>query len=278
MSYVVKTFGTTFKYALKNSLRYLSAGWFIGLNILGPIFFLLTSWTIYEIVSRSAGLEWEFAGFSNYVAFATIGFAFLGPILSASWSGAEGIRSEQQDGTLELIFITPSNKIAWLIGKMMAAQIFSLTSLAITLITGSVFFGLDLFSKLNVPMAILGTALTIVGMSSFSFALAGLTFIIKRTDDLNQFLWPTMTFLCGLAFPVEVLPLGAQVISWVFPLTHGINITRRAILLGSGLFDPIIAMATLTILVQILIFIPIGLYLFRKFYNLSRKTGALFTY
>jgi len=278
--YIAKTFAASFKYALKNSLRYLSAGWFIGIHIFGPLFFLLTSWTIYETISQTMSLDYFIskAGVSNYLAFAAIGFAFLGPILNASWAGAEGIRSEQEAGTLELIFVTPSNRIAWLIGKMIAAQTFSLISLAVTLITSSVFFGLDLLSNANIPVAILGMVLTMIGMSSFSFALAGLTFIIKRTNDLNQFLWPTMTFFCGLAFPVEVLPVWARVISWAFPLTHGINITRKALLVGSRVFDPAIAMATLTIMVQTLILIPIGLFLFNRFYNLARKTGSLFTY
>lgn len=280
MNYIAKTFAASFKYTLKNSLRYLSAGWFIGIHIFGPLFFLLTSWTIYEIIGQTVSLEYfvSKAGISNYLAFAAIGFAFLGLILNASWAGAEGIRNEQEAGTLELIFVTPSNKIAWLIGKMMAAQTFSLISLTITLITSSVFFGLDLLTHANIPMAILGMVLTMIGMSSFSFALAGLTFIIKRTNDLNQFLWPTMTFFCGLAFPVEVLPTWAQIISWAFPLTHGLNITRKALLLGYGFFDPAITTATLTVIVQILILIPIGLFLFTRFYNMARETGSLFTY
>jgi ABC-2 type transport system permease protein len=280
MSYIIKTFTASFKYTLKNSLRYLSAGWFIGIHIFGPLFFLLTSWTIYEIIGQTVGLEYFIskAGVSSYLAFAAIGFAFLGPILNASWSGAQGIRSEQEAGTLELIFITPSNRIAWLLGKMMAAQTFSLISLTTILITSNFFFGFDLLSQANVPVAILGLILTMIGMSSFSFALAGLTFIIKRTNDLNQFLWPTMTFFCGLAFPIEVLPAWAQAISWVFPLTHGINITRRALLVGSGIFDPTIAIAVLAILIQVLILIPTGLFLFKRFYNLARKTGSLFTY
>lgn len=280
MDYIVKTFTASFKYTLKNSLRYLSAGWFIGIHIFGPLFFLLTSWTIYEIIGQTVGLEYFIskAGVSNYLAFAAVGFAFLGPVLNASWSGAQGIRSEQEAGTLELIFVTPSNKIAWLMGKMMAAQTFSLISLTIVLITSSIFFGFDLLSRANVSVAILGMVLTMIGMSSFSFALAGLTFIIKRTNDLNQFLWPTMTFFCGLAFPVEVLPIWAQAISWIFPLTHGINITRKALLVGSEIFDPTIATATLTIIIQILILIPIGLFLFNRFYNKARKTGSLFTY
>jgi ABC-2 type transport system permease protein len=280
LNYVVKTFAASFKYTLKNSLRYLSAGWFIGIHIFGPLFFLLTSWTIYEIIGQTVGLEYfvSKAGVSNYLAFAAIGFAFLGPILNASWAGAEGIRSEQEAGTLELIFVTPSSKIAWLIGKMMAAQTFSLISLTVILVTSSVLFGLDLLSQANIAVAILGMVLTMIGMSSFSFALAGLTFVIKRTQDLNQFLWPTMTFFCGLAFPIEVLPPWAQAVSWIFPLTHGINITRKALLVGAGIFNPAIATATLTMIVQILIFIPIGLFLFKRFYNMARKTGSLFTY
>jgi ABC-2 type transport system permease protein len=276
----VKTFAASFKYTLKNSLRYLSAGWFIGIHILAPFTFFLTSWTIYGVISRTVGLDYfvSKAGVSNYLAFVAVGFAFLGPILNASWAGAQGIRSEQEAGTLELIFVTPSSKIAWLIGKMMAAQTFSLISLTIILVTSSVLFGLDLLSQANIAVAIVGMVLTMIGMSSFSFALAGLTFLIKRTNDLNQFLWTTMTFFCGLAFPIEVLPLWAQAISWIFPLTHGINITRKALLTGAGISNPAITTATLTITVQILILIPIGLFLFTRFYNMARKTGSLFTY
>lgn len=107
--------------------RSISAGWFIGLHVMGPVFFLLTSWTISQMVPNVQSFVTA-TGINDYLSFAIIGFAFQGIVLNAAWTGANAIRFEQEMGTAELIFLTPANKVLWILGKMAGGQLFSLLS------------------------------------------------------------------------------------------------------------------------------------------------------
>src|SRR5205809_7401854 len=100
------------------TFRYMNAGFFIGLQVLGPIFFLLTSWTILQIIGPSALTTFTTtSGYADYIPFVLLGFAFQSVIMNAVWSGATGIRKEQQAGTVEAIFDTPSSNAAWMLAK-----------------------------------------------------------------------------------------------------------------------------------------------------------------
>ena len=115
-------------------------------------------------------------------------------------------------------------------------------------------------------------------MTAFAFALAGLTFLTKKTEDINQVLWTSLVFFTGLAFPVEALPAWAQAISSIFPITYGLSITRGAILRGNHVLDPQLLFPEVSILVLTSIYIPIGYFSFKILFDRSRRKGALTGY
>jgi len=130
----------------------------------------------------------------------------------------------------------------------------------------------------NVPTAILGVLLTMLAMTALGFVFAGLCFLAKREEELTQVFWPLMTFLSGLAFPIEILPQWGQTISRMIPLTYGVDITRRALLLGVGVSD-VITLSELGILcIQTIVLLPIGAILFAKLEKVAKKSGTLGTY
>ncbi len=143
---------------------------------------------------------------------------------------------------------------------------------------GSLTLSFTLTVTPNILAALLGVLLTLAGMTAFAFALAGLTFLAKRADDINQILWTSLVFFTGLAFPVEALPQWAQAISWIFPLTHGLSITRGAILKGYSIFDSNLFSDVISIIVLTLIYLPIGYFCFRAFFDKARKNGSLMGY
>jgi len=123
--------------------------------------------------------------------------------------------------------------------------------------------------------------LTMLSLSAFGMVFAGITFLAKREDQLGQVLWPIMVFFCGLAFPVEALPKIVQPISWVFPLTYGLYITRTALLTPAGLVGvatPSITWLISMLLLETAILVPIGIPLFNYLSKSARKTGALSGY
>ncbi len=279
----LRTFRAAYSANLRSVTRFVTIPGYLGYSIAGPFFALLTSWVIASRVIKNVSYFQSLTGSNSYLTWVVIGFAFQSFIFSAAFGGAQAIRGEQQAGTAELVFITPANKVAWLLGKMAADQTFSLLGFAILLMLGGTLFGLTLGPTPNVPLAALGIGLTMLSLSAFGMVFAGITFIAKREDQLSQVLWPIMVFFCGLAFPIEALPAIVQPISWVFPLTYGLYITRTALLTpvaaaGAATAAPSITWLVSTLSFETLILIPIGIPLFNYLSKNARKTGALGTY
>jgi len=249
----------------------------VAFNLSVPFFFILTSWITLQIMGGGD----FFTGLTempHFLSFVTIGFAFNGFIFSASFGGAHALRGDQEHGTLELVFVTPSNKLMWLLGKIMGNLAFSLVNFSVILLLGSLIFGFQSTAQPNVWLAALFVLLTIIAMTSFGFVFAGVCFIAKRERELSQVLWTMMVFLSGLAFPIEVLPEWGQIIAWALPITHGVQATRWALLLGIGISDPAVLNALGMLVLQIVILLPIGIALYARLERKARETGALATY
>ncbi len=276
--FLVRTFWASFISSLKVVVRAVTFRGLIAFNISVPFFFILTAWITLQIMGGGD----FFTGLTkmpHFLSFVTIGFAFNGFIFSACFGGAHALRGDQEHGTLELVFVTPANKLVWLLGKIMGNLTFSLINFSVIILVGSVLFGFQSTAQPNVLLAILFVLLTIVAMTSFGFVFAGVCFIAKRERELSQVLWTMMVFLSGLAFPVEVLPWQElQTIAWMIPITHGVNATRQALLLGAGILDPVILTASGMLILQTIILLPIGLVLYSRLERKARETGALATY
>ena len=275
--FLVRTFWASFLSSLKMVLRAVTFRGLVAFNLSVPFFFILTSWITLQIMGGGdffTGLT----AMPHFLSFVTIGFAFNGFIFSASFGGAHALRGDQEHGTLELVFVTPSNKLMWLLGKIMGNLAFSLVNFSVILLLGSLIFGFQATAQPNVLLAALFVLLTIIAMTSFGFVFAGVCFIAKRERELSQVLWTMMVFLSGLAFPIEVLPAWGQIIAWALPITHGVQATRWALLLGIGFSDPAVLNALGMLVLQIVILLPIGIALYARLERKARETGALGTY
>jgi ABC-2 type transport system permease protein len=262
-------------------VRYVTLRGLVAFNISVPLFFVLTSWVIGEFMTDGSGFSsffTETTGMSDYLSFVTVGFAFNSFIFSAVFGGGHAIRGEQEHGTAELIFVTPSNKLAWLLGKMMGNLIFSIVTFFILLVFGAVLFGFHPKAPPNIPLAVVGVLLTMIALMAFGFVFAGICFRAKRENELSQILWPIMVLFSGLAFPIVNFPLWWKIVAWVIPVTHGVDITRNALLLGSTFLDHDILFGLGILVLQTIILLPIGTTLYTKMEKAARRKGTLATY
>lgn len=277
VGFVYRTFWASMVSTLKMVTRYVSLGGLIAFNLAVPLFYVFTSWVISNFVPQTTFFPSK-TGITDYMSYLSIGFAFSSFIFSAAFGGSQAIRGEQQQGTAELVFVTPANKIAWLLGKMMGQLIFGVISFCIILFSGFLLFGFHPEAPPNIPVAVLSIILTMLAMTSFGFLYGGICFLAKREEELSQVLWPLMTFFSGLAFPIEILPAWAKLIAQIIPLTWGLDAARRALLLGAGISDPslLTGLGILSLLTVVLL--PIGTLLFSKLENTAKKNGTLGTY
>jgi len=276
LRFIVRTFWASLICSLKMVIRYVSLQGLVAFNLAVPFFFVLTSWMVSKIMGVQSVL-WDHQE-ANYLSFVIVGFAFQSFIMSTIFGGGHAMRGEQEHGTAELVFVTPANKVSWLLGKMLGNLIFSFISFFFVILSGILIFGFRPEATPNIPTATLSILLTMLAMTSFGFIFAGLCFLAKREEELTQVIWPLMTFFCGLAFPIEILPQWGQTIARLIPLTYGVDITRRALLLGVGVSDVTMLTELGILAVQTVVLLPIGAILFAKLEKASKRSGTLGTY
>ncbi|MGL5592709.1 MAG: ABC transporter permease, partial [Cetobacterium sp.] len=164
-----------------------------------------------------------------------IEYAFLGTGLLSFWSAilfssASDIERERNEGTLAIIFISPTNFFllifSKLIGNIILGLIPIIISSGILFILRPIYFSMNIFEFLiNFILAILNLTLLSV-IFSFSFAIS------KNTRLLMNNLEYPLYIVSGLVFPIEILPIFLQKIAKMTPL-YWINRNFRNIINNS---------------------------------------------
>jgi ABC-2 type transport system permease protein len=169
---------------------------------------------------------------------------------------AGAIVREREVGTLEQLIVTPISKTALLLGKVVPFILIAYLQMTNVLVLGWLVF--------HVPMR--GSLPLLYAMSGlFILALLGLGLMIatfaKSQASAQQmsmgFIMPSI-LLSGFLFPREAMPLFAQRLGLILPITHYLEIVRGILLKGStfdllwkqALFLGCFAVVTLSVAVR----------------------------
>ncbi len=264
---------------LKSIIRYYALSGYLISFLLNPIFMILTAWIINSLVAPG-GLPDRFrdlTGFPDYLSFVILGYSFNGFLLAAAVRGGSSIYDEQTWGTVELLFLTPMNRFVWMAAKALSTIFSSIIDLIIILLFGSTIFGLKLHAGWDaVGTALLGVLLATVALQGVSFILGGFGMVFKQSHAIEVFLIPIFTFISGMLFPVEALPPWLRLFSYSFPLTYGLNIVRKSLLLDAGFVET--SWDFLGLLFCALVYIPLGYLLFNRLERNAKRLGVLTTF
>ena len=209
---------------------------------------------------------------NDYFAFALLGMSVSVFVSTGLSSLSEEIQTAQVQGTLENLLMTPTSPILILFGS-------SLWSFVESFITCLVYIG--------AAMLILGIAVTPARVL-LVFAILGLTFscflslgmisaafimVFKQGNPINMIFGTSSYFLGGLLFPVEVLPLPLQRVSFFLPMTQAATAVREALLVPSGQAQWQSSIMYLALFS--LVFGPLGIYCLKKSIARAKKDGSL---
>lgn len=181
---------------------------------------ILNTILLYEMF-RNSGQE----NFASYV--------ILGSGLMAIWgcicfSSAGDIERERYSGTLTLIFAAPATFPAIILGKILGNTILSLVSLVLSMVTALVVYRapITLASPGYFFIALAGMVASFVVISS---VIACLLTLSRRTSLYMNCIEIPFILLCGMAFPVEILPVWLQSISRCLAPTWAVELLRMAL-------------------------------------------------
>jgi ABC-2 type transport system permease protein len=173
-------------------------------------------------------------GTANYVAFMLIGANVFSIVSTAFWILAYWVRFEQETGTLEAIYLTPTSTLTLAAGVSLYSAVRGVGSAIIAYFLGCLLFGVNPFQG-DVLLALLFVFMGLIPLYSFTFLFGALVLKVKESNALIGLMQWVVSFLMGVFFPVAILPPMMRVIALLFPPTWMTNGVRSA-LLGVGFF------------------------------------------
>lgn len=175
------------------------------------------------------------AGTDNYVGFIVIGTMAWMCVNLTMWNFGGYLREEQTRGTLEANWLCPINKFDFLIGGGVNSIVLAFMFTVVSVIEYRFIYGIH-FSG-NVFEWLLMFLIIYPAVYGLGLVFASLVLWAKEVSAAVNVARGTMMILCGITFPISVMPGWMQTIAKFIPFTYGIQATRQIMISGESLFD-----------------------------------------
>jgi ABC-2 type transport system permease protein len=209
---------------------------------------------------------------NDYFAFALLGMSVSTFVSTGLYSLSDQVREAQVQGTLEALLITPTSANTILFGNSLWSFVESFLESALYICITIILIGLKA-TFLQVALVLLILALTFLCFLSLGMISAAFIMAFKQGNPINLIFGASSYFLGGLIFPVEVLPLPLQKISYILPITHASRAVREILLVPGNQGDWLSTVAFLGLFA--LIVGPVGLCLLKLALSRAKRDGSL---
>jgi ABC-2 type transport system permease protein len=161
----------------------------------------------------------------------------LGVILSMTlvMMTALSVTRETERGTMESLLATPVQPIEVMVGKLAPYVVVGLVQTVIILTLARFLFDVPMLGGWAGLVA--GVALFIVGSLALGFLLSTVARSQLQAMQMSMFYILPSILLSGFMFPFRGMPVWAQAIGQVVPVTHFLRVVRGALLKGQTLAD-----------------------------------------
>lgn len=173
-------------------------------------------------------------GTTNYVAYLLIGSNVFTIVSSAFWHIAYWLRFEQETGTLESIYLTPTSTFTLASGVALYSVVRGLTAALLAYLIGCLVFQANPLQG-DVLLALGFIAAGLVPLYGMALLFGAVVLKVKESNAIVNLMQWVVSFLMGLFYPVAALPPLVRGLALLFPPTWMTNGVRSA-LLGVGYF------------------------------------------
>ncbi len=231
--------------------------------------------TIFYYVSRIFVHRPElFSDWQDPLAAWITGLAVLSYFMTNFSSLANAIRSEQLQGTLESVLMTPISVPGLILASSTLDFIQATLFSSLYLVFGAVFFGVTYHGSYLLAFLIL--ILTTMVFASLGILSASFAMVFKKADPVAVLLGTGTAVFSGVFFPPQLLPGTMRTISKILPATYGLTAIRGVLIENHGLNEargPII-----TLLMFLAILLPLSLWIFSRAVRRAKREGSLIQY
>lgn len=212
-------------------------------------------------------------GTTNYVAYLLIGSNVFTLVTRAFWDIAYWLRFEQEIGTLEAVYLTPTSSLTLAGGVALYSALRGALTTSLAYLLGCLVFWVNPVQG-DVLLALVFILVGLIPLYGLAFLFGALVLKVKETNALVGLMQWLVSFLMGIFFPVAVLPPLVRALALAFPPTWMVNGVRSA-LLGVGFFFETWYL-DLAMLGVFLLFVPLfSMEVFRRVeHGLRRNQGV----
>ncbi len=164
-------------------------------------------------------------------------YALLGSGLATFWgsicfSSASDIHRERWYGTLETIYAAPVG-FKWIVlGKIIGNSLWGLISIAISVTVVVIFFDKSITIASPIWLS-LGFSLMTLSLIAIGYLLAALFTLSRNARVLMNFMEYPVYMLCGILFPLELIPVGIRGFSYLLSPTWAVKVLRYGVYGGT---------------------------------------------
>lgn len=210
-------------------------------------------------------------GTSDFVGFIVIGTMAWMWVNMTMWGYGTFLREEQMRGTLESNWLCPIKKIDILIGGGIMPILQSIFINIVSVIEYRFIYGVH-FSGSIIDWILIFLAM-LPAVYGFGMLFASLILWAKEANAAVNVARGSMMILCGITFPISIMPNWMQILAKGLPFTYGIAAARQVMLNGDS-----IRKASFNIgmcLLEGLILIVLGVVAFKFTERKVKESGSL---
>ena len=158
---------------------------------------------------------------------------------------ALAVTRETERGTMEMLLSTPIRPLEVMIGKLTPYVVVGVVQAAIILVLARLLFGVPLEGGW-LALAI-GMLLFIVGSLALGFLISTVACNQLQAMQMSVFYFLPSILLSGFLFPFRGMPVWAQWLGTILPVTHMLRVVRGSVLKGVGLGDQLANLGALAL-------------------------------
>lgn len=210
-------------------------------------------------------------GTSDYAGFIMIGTMAWMWVNITMWTYGSYLREEQMRGTLESNWLCPVNKFDILIGGGIMPLFYTILMNIISMAEYRFIYGIHFKGSLFQWIVIY--LIMIPGVYGLGMLFASLILWAKEVNAAVNVARGIMMILCGITFPITIMPYWMQKLARLVPFTYGIEASRKIMLSGMGLKS---AAADLTLcFAEGMVLVLLGVLTFKSTEKRVRNSGSL---
>jgi len=191
-----------------------------------------------EIRSRPANLPFQFTLHARYnperltVLNIAPGLILVVLTMSTLFVTTLSITRERERGTMENLLAMPVRPLEVMLAKVVPYIVIGYVQVTLIVVIAALVFGMPI--RGSILLLALALGLFIASNLALGITFSTLARNQMQATQMTQFMLLPSLFLSGFMFPFKGMPVWAQWVGEVFPMTHALRIARGLLLKGNG--------------------------------------------